>query len=115
MCDTNRLGAELAEQCYSSSDPVFSGHIGVERHGDDVIGGMAGGGQGATPLAGLVDGHHVTHPLGNVLPLHRLQPHLMEREERGDGGITEGQTGSDGVRLFLNSSSGCHICLLYLN
>lgn len=81
---------------------MFSGHVGVERHGDDVIGGVASGGQGATPLAGLVDGHHVTHPLGNVLPLDRLQPHLTERkrEARGDGGVTEGQTGSDGGQMI---------------
>ncbi|KAG7233892.1 hypothetical protein INR49_006454, partial [Caranx melampygus] len=74
------LGAELAEKRDPSSDPVLSGHIGSERHSDDIIGGVAGGGQGATPLTGLVDGHHVTHPLGDVLSLNGLQPHLTERE-----------------------------------
>ena len=51
-----RLGAELAEQCHPSPDPVLSRHVGVERHGDDIVGGVAGGGQGSSPLAGLVDG-----------------------------------------------------------
>lgn len=60
---------------------MFGGDVGVECHGDDIIGGVAGGGQGATPLAGLVDGHHITHPLGDVLSLERLQPHLTETEE----------------------------------
>lgn len=79
----NRLGAELAEQRDPSSDPVFRRYIRVQRHGDDIVGGVAGGGQGAAPLARLVDGCHVAHPLGNVLPLGRLQPHLAE------GGRTE--------------------------
>lgn len=66
---------------------MFCGHVGVERHGDDIVGGVSGGGQGAAPLASLVDGHHVTHPLGDVLSFDGLQPHLTER---GDRGITEG-------------------------
>ena len=74
------LGAELAEQSDSSSDPVLSRDVGVERHGDDVVGGVSGGGQGASPLACLVDGRCVTHSLRNVLTLHRLQPHLEERK-----------------------------------
>lgn len=56
MSRKTRLGAELAEQCHPSSDPVLGRHVGVERHGDDIVGGVARGGQGATPLAGLVDG-----------------------------------------------------------
>lgn len=78
------LGAELAEQCHPSSDPVLSRHVRVECHGDDIVGWVAGGGQRASPLAGLVDGHYVTHPLGNVLSLDRPQPHLTDREEQGD-------------------------------
>lgn len=62
---------------------MLGGHVGVERHGDDVVGGVAGGGQGAAPLAGLVDRHHVAHPLGDVLSLNGLQPHLTEGEQRG--------------------------------
>ncbi len=78
---------------------MFSWHVGVERHGDDVIGGVAGGGQGATPLAGLVDGHHVTHPLGNVLPFDRLQPHLTERErDEETEALQRGRQGETGVR-----------------
>lgn len=78
----NRLGAELAEQRNPSSDPVLSRHIRVQSHGDNIIGGVAGGGQGATAFAGLVDRRHITHPLGNVLSLDRLQPHLTEGETR---------------------------------
>lgn len=63
---------------------MFSRHVGVERHGDDVVGGVSGGGQGAAPLAGLVDGQHVAHPLGDVLTFEGLQPHLTERDDRGD-------------------------------
>lgn len=51
-----KLGAELAEQCHPSPDPVLGRHVGVERHGNDVIGGVARGGQGPSPLACLVDG-----------------------------------------------------------
>lgn len=76
----------MAEQRDPSSDPVLSRYIRVQRHGDDVIGGVAGGGQGAAPLACLVDGRHVAHPLENVLSLGRFQPHLtkvaMKREVR---------------------------------
>lgn len=81
QAERQRLGAELTEQCDPSSDPVFCRHVGVERHGDDIIGGVASGGQGAAPLAGLIDRRHVTHPLGKVLSFDRLQPHLTEREE----------------------------------
>lgn len=88
MGDKKGLGAELAEQRYPSPDPVFSRHVRVERHGDDIISGVTRGGQGATPLTGLVDRHYIAHPLGDVLPLDRLQPHLMEREEhRGADGV----------------------------
>lgn len=65
---------------------------------------MASGGQGAAPLAGLVDGRHVRHPLGDVLPLHGLQPHLTEREERGEGAVTEGA----------DREKRTHVCLLFL-
>ncbi len=81
-CQTKqqRLGAELAEQCHPSSDPVLSRDVGVKCHCNDIIGGVASGGQRAAPLTGLVDGCHVTHPLGKVLLLDRLQPHLGDRE-----------------------------------
>lgn len=72
---------------------MLSGHVGVQRHGDDIVGGVAGGGQGAAALAGLVDGRQVTHPLGDVLSLDGLQPHLTEREE------TEGATWLLNLRL----------------
>lgn len=96
-CETEqtqwRLGAELAEQCDPSPDPVLGRNVGVERHGDDIVGGVAGGGQGAAPIAGLVDGHHITHPLGDVLSLNRLQPHLTER------GVTEAVRGQRGQMM----------------
>lgn len=60
---------------------MLSGYIRVERHGDDIIGGVARGGQSATPLAGLVDRRHIAHPLGNVPSLGRLQPHLTEGDQ----------------------------------
>lgn len=63
-------------------------NVGVECHGDDIIGGVSSGGQGATSLARLVDGRQITHPLRNVASLHGLQPHLTERSTecyRGDG------------------------------
>lgn len=80
---------------------MFGRHVGVERHGDDIIGGVAGGGQGATPLAGLVDRRQVTHPLGNVLPFDGLQPHLTGSEEAEalEGG-SWGASGSDDVTLI---------------
>lgn len=81
-----RLRAELAEQCDPSSDPVLHGHVGVECYGDDVVGGVSGGGQGAASLACLVDGRQITHPLRNVPPFHGLQPHLTERSTRCDKG-----------------------------
>lgn len=79
------LVAELTEQSDSSSDPVFSRNIGVERHGDDVVGGVSGGGQGAAAFAGFVDRGQVTHSLWDVLTFHRLQPHL----EGGDEEVLE--------------------------
>lgn len=76
---------------------MLSGQVGVERHGDDIVGGVASGGQGAAALAGLVDGRQVTHPLGDVLSLDGLQPHLMEREREREE--TEGATRLLNLRL----------------
>lgn len=92
MCET-QLGAELAEQSYASSDPVLSRHVGVECHGDDVVGGVAGGGQSAPPLTGLVDRRYIAHPSWNVLALHRFQPHLNER--RNEEALQKANDGSD--------------------
>lgn len=77
---------------------MLGGYVGVERHGNDIIGGVAGGGQRAAPLAGLVDGHNVTHPLGNVLSFDRLQPHLGETEETE---VAQRVTGSNDVIMKL--------------
>ena len=88
------LGAELAEQRHPSSDPVLGRHAGVQRHGDDVVGGVARGGQRAAPLAGLIDGRQVAHPLGDVLSFNGLQPHLRQRErERGGDEVTGSNDG----------------------
>lgn len=85
------LGVQLAQQRHPSADPVLGGHVGVEHHGDDVVGGVSRGGQGAATLAGLVDGGQVAHALRDVLLLHGLQPDLgwgwggPKRKAQGEG------------------------------
>lgn len=46
---------KLAEHGHTTLDPVLRAPASGQHHGNDKIGGVACGGQGALPLAGLVD------------------------------------------------------------
>lgn len=61
-----QLGAELAQQGHAPPNPVLLGVVGGQRHGDDEVGGVAGGGERAPALAGLVERRHVAGTLGDV-------------------------------------------------
>lgn len=48
--------------------------------GDHKVSGVASGGEGATPITGLVDGGCVGGAIRDVTPLTRLEPNLTEQE-----------------------------------
>ena len=73
--DYSGLVVQLAEQGRTPLNPVVDGLVRVEQDGDDVVGGVAGGGECTAPLARLVDRTHVAHlRIVDVLGQRRLQP-----------------------------------------
>lgn len=50
-----------------------------QLHAHHEVSGVAGGGEGSPPVAGLVEGHSVGWSLGDVVSLARLQPHLYDK------------------------------------
>lgn len=57
---------QLTQQRHTPSDPVLLGVVGGQRHGDHEVGGVARGGQSASPLTRLVQWSHIARPLGDV-------------------------------------------------
>jgi len=79
---------QLTEHGHAPLDPVLRRLAGGQRHGDHKVGGVPRGGQGALPLAGLVQRAHVQRPgrpSALLLPLHwRGGSQERKREEIGN-------------------------------
>lgn len=45
---------KLTEQGHAALNPVLRGPAGGQHHGDDEVGGVSCGGEGSSPLTGLV-------------------------------------------------------------
>lgn len=86
------LVIELAEQGHTTEDPVLLREVRGELEGKDKVGGVAGGGQGASSLAGLVQ----------WTDIHTFVCHLTALLYRGQG-MEEGRGYI--TQLSLNNST----------
>ena len=72
-----QLVIQLTQQGHPTANPVLLWFVWGNLHGNDEVGGVAGGGEGTPPLARLVHWTLVGIGIWQFRPLAWLQPHLI--------------------------------------
>ena len=101
---TKVLVIELAEKCYTPLDPVFLWLICGNFDSYDKVCGMAGGGEHAPAITGLIEGGVVGGLLWDLIFLARLEPNLHRQKRKGRM-VTSTRTKLEYVNTERDSSS----------